>query len=224
MSRERPDLRLEEVAQRIHRGRVIAMPGEVAEQPLRLVAGPERQRLVFGGKIEQNDHPLTRHDVADPVRIMVSYFFQQAVDRVRDVDRQRWDAELVDDELRMSQAVGTRSAIRHAHADDVFPAERLGGEKRGERRIDAAGQTDDALLEPAPTDDLIPQETHQPLTRELGVDGQGIGFLCSLRDDIEVRGARCAVRWTAIRGGIEPHFLIMLVAAQTLREHRQRAL
>jgi hypothetical protein len=34
-----PHLRLEEIAERIHRGRVVGVPGEVTEQALGLVAG-----------------------------------------------------------------------------------------------------------------------------------------------------------------------------------------
>src|SRR5713101_6786351 len=41
---------------------------------------------------------------------------QIAVHRVRDVDRERRDAELVDDELRVLEALRTRGPVGHAHA------------------------------------------------------------------------------------------------------------
>src|SRR5205823_3261182 len=42
VARQGAHLRLEQVTQRVHGRRVVGVPGEVAEQPLRLVAGPDR--------------------------------------------------------------------------------------------------------------------------------------------------------------------------------------
>ena len=59
-----PDLGLEEIADGIDRRRIVGVPGEVAEEPLGLVAGAERQRAMRRGEIEQRDHAGARHDVA----------------------------------------------------------------------------------------------------------------------------------------------------------------
>src|SRR2546427_10795115 len=48
VTRQGAHLRLEEITQRIHRRRVVGVPGEVAEQSLRLVAGADGQGLVLG--------------------------------------------------------------------------------------------------------------------------------------------------------------------------------
>ena len=45
VARQRPDLGLEQVAERVDRGRVVGVPGEVAEQSFGLVAGAERERV-----------------------------------------------------------------------------------------------------------------------------------------------------------------------------------
>ena len=76
----------------------------------------------------------------------------------------------------MVQTVGTRGAVRHPHADDVLLAERLGGQKCGQRRVHAARQSHDPFFEAAPAKDLILQETHQPFTSQFGVNGEGIGM------------------------------------------------
>src|SRR5687767_10535170 len=68
MPRQTPDLGLEEVSNRVDRRRVVRMPGEIAEQPLGLVAGTERQSLVGRGEVEQGDHAGPGHDVAQASR------------------------------------------------------------------------------------------------------------------------------------------------------------
>ena len=114
---------------------------------------------MLGGQIEQDDHALACHHVAEPVRIDIAGLFQVAIDRVGDIDRERGNPELVDDELRVRETLGTRGAVRHAHADHVLPAQRLRGEKCGERGIHAARQSDETLLEAAPADDFVLEKT-----------------------------------------------------------------
>ena len=130
--RQSPDLRFEEVAERIDRRRVVAVPGEVAEQPLRLVARAEGQGLEFGGEVEEHDHALARHHIAQPVRVAVTDLLDEPVDGRGNVDRERGDTELVDDELRVFQAFRTGGAIGHPDADDVVLAQCLSREKGGE--------------------------------------------------------------------------------------------
>ena len=47
MARERPHLRLEQIPERIDRGRIVGVPGEVAEETLRLVARAEWNRAIL---------------------------------------------------------------------------------------------------------------------------------------------------------------------------------
>ena len=175
---------------------------------------------MLGGEIEQHDQPLARHDIAQAVRVVVTDLFQQAIGGVRNVDRERRDAELVDDELRVLETFWTRRAIRHPHTDDVVLAERLGREEGGQGGVHATRETDQPFWESPAAHDLVFQETDQPLPRQLGVDDEGVALWGSLRDDVDVRGAWRVVRGTAVGGGIEPYFLILPVAAQALGEHR----
>src|SRR5258708_563190 len=71
ISRKRPDLGLEEIPNRIDRRRVVGMPGEIAEQTLGLVPRTDRQSAMFRGKIEEGDHPRSRHCVAQSAAIGV---------------------------------------------------------------------------------------------------------------------------------------------------------
>src|SRR5437879_3125409 len=123
-----------------------------------------------------NSLPLPRHDVAEPMRICFPDLLQIAVHRVRDVDRERRDAELVDDELRVLEALRTRGPVWHAHADHVFASERFNGEKGRQRRIHAARQTDLSFLEATTPVDFVFQEAHEPAPGQLGIDGEGIRF------------------------------------------------
>ena len=43
-------------------------------------------------------------------------------------------------------------------------------------------------------------------------------------DDVNVRRTWCVVRGYPVRGWIEPDFLVLLLPAEALREHGQRAL
>ena len=123
--RQLPHLCLEQIAERIDWRRIIGMPGEVPKQPLRFVAGTDRKGVILRRLIEQHDHSLARHHVSATRGIGVFFVRQVAVDGGRDVDRPPLDAELVDDELRVSERVGARGPIRHSHCDDVFRSECL---------------------------------------------------------------------------------------------------
>src|SRR6266571_2167147 len=90
VARQGAHLCLEQVTQRVHGRRVVGVPGEVAEQPLRLVAGPDRQRFVLGRQVEQHDHALARHHVAAARGIgipVLLHLGEIAVHRRGDVDR-----------------------------------------------------------------------------------------------------------------------------------------
>src|SRR5690606_31151553 len=85
VSRQLPHLRLVQVAQRVHRRRVVRMPGEVAHETLRLVAGAQRKGQVTRGQVEQRDHAHARHHVPTPAIISVRLLLQVAVHRGSDV-------------------------------------------------------------------------------------------------------------------------------------------
>ena len=153
------------------------MPGEVAEQPLRLVAGAEGERLVLGREIEQHDHALARHDVAFARSIGVACLPQVPVHRIADIHGDGGDPELIDHQLRVLHALRARRAIRHTRADHVLPAERLGGEERRERRIHAARQADDPLLEPAPHGHLVLEERDEPAASQVDINRQRVALL-----------------------------------------------
>ena len=87
IARQRPDLRLEEIADRIDRRRVVGVPGKIPKQPFGLVSGADRQRIELRRLIEEHEHARARHHVAAPARIGIRLVLQVAVDRVADVDR-----------------------------------------------------------------------------------------------------------------------------------------
>ena len=83
IARQRPDLRLEQIAERIDRRRVVGVPGEISQQPFGLVSGADRQRVELRRLIEQHEHARARHHVAAPARVGVRFELQVAVDRRR---------------------------------------------------------------------------------------------------------------------------------------------
>ncbi len=126
MLRQLPDLRLEQVAQRIDRRRVVGVPGEVAEQPLGFVAGADRQGVQLLRVVEQDDHAHARHHIAlaAPVHLRVEPCV--AVDRVADVHRGAAQPKLVDHQLGVFQAFFARGPIGHADGENMLRPERLG--------------------------------------------------------------------------------------------------
>ena len=68
------------------------------------------------------------------------------------------DAQRLGDEAGVLEALRGRVSRRHAHADDVLGAERIGGDRRGERRVDAARQPDHHLLEALLVDVVVRAE------------------------------------------------------------------
>ena len=91
-----------------------------------------------------------------------------------DVDGWPLDAERVDHQLGVFQALRARRPVGHANADHVVGAERLGGEVGHQRAVHAAGEADDDLLETAAALHLVADELDQPATGELGIDRERI--------------------------------------------------
>ena len=96
----------------------------------------------------------------------------EAVHRGADVHRPGLDAERVDHQLGVLQALRARGAVGHPDADDVLRAERLRGEERDQRAVHPARESDHHLLEPPAALDLVPEELDQPAPGQLGVDLQ----------------------------------------------------
>src|SRR5207237_9051896 len=64
-------LRLEEIAQRIHGGRVVGVHGEIAEQPIGLGAGDDQQDLVVGVTDTTTHQAIGRSQAAATRRVAV---------------------------------------------------------------------------------------------------------------------------------------------------------
>ena len=143
VARQRPDLRLVQIADRVHRRRVVGVPGEVAHQPFRLVAGSDRQRVAPRRLVEQHEHAHARHHVAFAARVGVGRVAQVAVDRVGDLDRLAVDAERVDHALRVGERARARRAVRHADRVHVLRAQRARAQVRDQRAVDPARQAED---------------------------------------------------------------------------------
>ena len=199
--RERPDLGLEEVAERVDRRRVVGVPGEVAEQPLGLVAGAERERAVGRGEIEQRDHAGARHDVAEAARARVRRRWRQlAVHGGADVDRRAPRSR-----ARRSRAGACSRLsgleVRYGIRTPMHVLRRRAPPPRGTRpaSVHAAGEADDHLLEPAPALHLVAEELDQPAPGQLRVDVEGVGRWTDGPADAERRAwlvglDSCAVR------------------------------
>src|SRR5581483_9731026 len=86
MAREIPHLRLEQVAERVDWRRIVGVPGEVAEQALRLVARAQWNAAVFRREVEQRDHAHARHDVAAPAAFGIRLVAEIAIDGRADID------------------------------------------------------------------------------------------------------------------------------------------
>src|SRR5436190_7039952 len=80
VTRECPDLRLEQIAERVDGWRVVGVPGEIAEQPLGLVPRSERNAAVLRGEIEQRDHAHSRHDVSSASTLRIRLVAEISVD------------------------------------------------------------------------------------------------------------------------------------------------
>jgi len=79
------------------------VPSEIAHQSFGLITGADRERAQAFGLIEERDHACSRHDVAPPTGVSFGRELQVALDSSRDVDRERFDAERIDNELRVGE-------------------------------------------------------------------------------------------------------------------------
>ena len=80
---------------------------------------------------------------ATPRRIGAERRAQRAVERVHqrlDRQRHRLDPEVRRQRVRIVEAAAAGVGRRHQHAEHVAGAERLGGDRGGQRRVDAAGE------------------------------------------------------------------------------------
>ncbi len=124
-----------------------------------------------GGSIEQHDHAGARHEVAFAQRRDVRRARDERIDHVADLHRLAVNAQRVDDQLRVIEAVRRRGAIGHAHGIDVVRADGLRHEVTRQRRIDAARQAEDGMFD-AHFADFIAQEGLQDRARQIGIDVQ----------------------------------------------------
>ena len=183
---------------------------------------------MLGRKVEQHDHPLARHHVPQAMGVLFTDLVQDSVGCFGNVDRERRDPQLVDDELRVLEALRARGPVGHPHADDIVRSERGSGEKSGQRRIHAARQTDESFLEAAPAVDFVFQETHKPAPGQLRVDGQRICFTGHGVDEGGSLGRERGEGRCTIGGGVKLHRSRPLPSPlsrfQSLDEHRQSTL
>ena len=197
MSRESPHLGLEQVADRIHRRRVVGVPGEVAQQPLGLVAGAEREGPFGRGEIEERDHAGPGHDVAQPAGLVsAADGGSQPVHRRGDVHRpsSRSRARSITSWAcsRLS-GLEVRYGIRTPMT--FAGAQRLRRQVGHQRAVHAAGEPDHDLLEPAAALDLVAEELDQPAAGQLGVDRERVGGPTDRTDrrTVERRGGALVV-------------------------------
>ena len=90
----------------------------------------------------------------------------------RDVDGRDWDAERIDDELRVLQAVGARRAIRHSHADHVLGTQRAGGEIGAVTAESTPPDIPTMARVKSAARELIANELDEPLLDEWRIDRQ----------------------------------------------------
>ncbi len=153
------------------------MPGEVPEQSLGLVAGPDREGRQLRGLVEQDDHPLAGHHVAAPRRVRLGFMFRQvSIGGCRDFDRARVNPELFGHEAGVLRALRVRGAVRHQERVHVVGPESPGAQRRGHGRVDTARQSDHRGPEPSALHHLLLQETHEPLFDEGFIDREQAGI------------------------------------------------
>ena len=171
VARERPHLRLEQVAQRVDRGRVVGVPGEIAEQPLALVAGSQRQRPQERRLVENGERPKAGREIAAAegrdVRLVAR---DVPVHGVRDVQGASGRARRLEHHGRVLQAFGRRGGVGQPQPRHVLRAEGAHGQVERDGRIHPPGHSDHDLLEAAPAHDLLPDELHQGALDELEVE------------------------------------------------------
>ena len=172
VSRQRPHLRLEEIAEWIDRWRVVRVPREVPEEALTLVARPQRKRVQGGGLVEQHDAPGARHEVALAKRRDLGFErFHVGVDGVGYVDRARGNAGPVDHRLGVLEAVARRRAIRESERVHVVRAQGRRRQHQREAGVDSARRTDHDALE-ATSMDFVPNEANEHVLDRLDVQLQ----------------------------------------------------
>src|SRR5207248_387580 len=93
-----------------------------------------------------------------------------AVDRVRYLDRPAVDAERIDHELGVLQALGAAGFVRHPNSEDVLGAQSSRAEESRQRGIDSAGNADHSPRKSAPPYDLVLQKRGKPVGQEPRVD------------------------------------------------------
>ena len=146
---ELPDLLLVEVAERVERARVVAEDGRVAEQDLGLVRGAERparpsffdwsKRIVMRSRAI-----LLPRRTRSASRLLA---VEVGVDLRRDVDRAQREAERSRRPPRRRRAsCGSDVAVGQEEGVHPLGAERARRERGGERRVDAARETDHHAL------------------------------------------------------------------------------
>src|SRR5690349_11035070 len=105
------------------------MPGEVPEEALGLVTGAQGKCPQRSREIEQGNHAGSRHDVPQPRGVdTVADGPGESINRLGDIYGATGDAERVDDQLSMLQALGVRGSIGHTYAEHVSSTQRLGRE------------------------------------------------------------------------------------------------
>ena len=142
-TRQLPDLLLVKVADRVERARVVAEDRRVAEQDLALVRGAGDERAVLLRQVEEDRHALARHLVAAPHAVGPGVdAVEVGVDLRRDVDRRQGESQLPGHRRGVDRRLRIRSAVGEIESVHAIGADRADGERRGERRIDAAGQSE----------------------------------------------------------------------------------
>ena len=196
MSRERPHLRLEQVAERIDRRRVVGVPGEVAEQALGLVAGAERDRAVFRGRGR-----TARSCASAPSRCRAARAppWDRSRDSRRpraDVDRARLDPQRVDHELARGRDSPCSTCDTASERRSRSRAERARGEIGRHRRIDAARDADDGALESSawPSRRLMKCTSHSSVSFASISSGSGRDEWAGADDSDSGRGRRTSGR------------------------------
>jgi len=166
-------LGLEQIAERVDRRRVVGVPGEVAEQTLALVSGPDRKRAELRRLIEEHDHPAPGAHVAQPARRHIQLIrVPIAIDHRRNVDRALLDTEVPNDPLSVFQALRRRCLVRQPKCDDLIGTERPRTKVSDHGRIHTAGKAEDDLFDLPASETLIPQEPDEPVRDETGIDAK----------------------------------------------------
>ena len=163
------DLGFVEVAYRVDGRGEVAKNGAVAEEEFGFVAGADDEGVVSGRAVIDADHAGAGHDIPFAERRNVGGFGEKGFDHVGDFYRFAADAEVVDDEVGVEEAVAGGGAIGEFDGEDVFWPHGVGGDVAGEGGVDAAGEAEDHFFE-ADFADFVADELDENGDGDVGVD------------------------------------------------------